>query len=107
MNPFQAESTLPRIAGHDVLYVSELDLLGAADREVMQAVHADKRVLISADTDFGQLLAIGHHPGPSVLIFRRTPHRPEERALVLLAGAVVVFTGDRIRIRHFPIVAEE
>ena len=71
-------------------------------------------MLISADTDFGELLALGRHPGPSVLLLRRAPHRPDQQALLLLgslrdveeslaAGAVVILTGDRVRIRSLPI----
>jgi len=103
-------------AGHEAVHVGDLDLLGARDEQILQAAARSGAVLISADTDFGELLALGRHPGPSVLIFRRAPHRPDQQALLLLgslpdveesltAGAVVILTGDRVRIRSLPITS--
>lgn len=103
-----------REAGHDAVHVGDLQLLGAQDDAVLAAAARDGRVLLSADTDFGELLALGRHPGPSVVIFRRAPHRPERQVVLLLAslpdiadsltaGAVVVLTTDRARIRLLPI----
>jgi predicted nuclease of predicted toxin-antitoxin system len=100
--------------GHDVVHAGDAGLLGASDVEVMQAARNDGRVLVSADTDFGELLAIGRHPGPSVVIFRRAPRRPEAQVRLLLgaleeseeelrAGAVVVLTAEWMRIRMLPI----
>ncbi len=101
-------------AGHRATHVGDLQLLGAPDEAVLQAAAGTGCVLISADTDFGELLALGRHPGPSVVILRRAPHRPPAQAALILAslaavedslaaGAVVVLTGDRVRIRLLPI----
>jgi hypothetical protein len=60
------------------------------------------------------LLAIGQHPGPSVILLRRAPHLPDEQADLLLtalgeveadldAGAVVVLGRGRARVRRLPI----
>jgi hypothetical protein len=46
-------------AGHDALHVGDLDLLGASDDAVMAAADTTGCVLVSADTDFGELLALG------------------------------------------------
>jgi predicted nuclease of predicted toxin-antitoxin system len=102
------------IEGHDTIHVGELGLLGAPDTDVMRSAVDSERIVVSADTDFGELLAVGRHPGPSVVLFRRAPHRPEEQARLLLAslaeaeeslmqGAVVVVSRDRVRIRLLPI----
>lgn len=45
--------------GHDAIHLGDLGLLGAADDLVMAAAAQAGRVLISADTDFGELLAVG------------------------------------------------
>jgi hypothetical protein len=34
---------------------------------------ASKRCVVSVDTDFGELLAVGNHADPSVVLLRRTP----------------------------------
>lgn len=110
-------STLLRMSGHDAVHLGDLDLLGAPDEDVMAAATREQRILLSADTDFGQLLAIGRHPGPSVVLFRRTAHRAEVQVGMLLAnlatvedalrkGAVVVITGEKVRFRSLPIYPE-
>ena len=101
-------------AGHDAVHVGDLELLGAPDTDVMAAARTSDRSIISADTDFGELLAIGHHPGPSVILLRRAPHLPDEQAKLVLAavetiepdldaGAVIVLGRGRARVRRLPI----
>jgi predicted nuclease of predicted toxin-antitoxin system len=101
-------------SGHDAVHVGDLGLLGAPDRDVMATARAAHRCIVSVDTDFGELLAIGRHTGPSVVLLRRAPHRPDEQAALLLgalrqleedivAGAIVVLTHERARIRRLPI----
>jgi predicted nuclease of predicted toxin-antitoxin system len=110
----QRVARLMRDAGHDAVHVGDLDLLGAPDIDVMAAARKDDRTVISADTDFGELLAIGRHPGPSVILLRRAPHLPDEQAELLLAalggveadldaGAVVSLGRGRARVRRLPI----
>lgn len=105
-------------ASHDTVHVGDLDLLGSIDDIVMQTARAARRVLISADTDFGELLALGSYAGPSVVLLRRSPHEVEDQVRILLAGlnavadelaegAIVVLTPDRIRVRSLPITTIE
>lgn len=106
--------TLLSNAGHDAVHVADLGLLGAADQDVMATAKVQSRVLVSADTDFGELLAAGRALGPSFVLFRRTRRIAEEQTAVLLAnlpdvepdldaGAVVVLAEDRIRVRRLPL----
>ncbi len=101
-------------AGHDATHVLDLQLGGAADEVIMRTAAEMDAVLISADTDFGELLAIGRHPGPSVVLLRRAPRRPADQARLLLRalpevgdsldrGAVVVLTPGRARVRLLPV----
>ena len=46
-------------AGHDAIHVSEVGLLSAPDPEIMEAAAREGRVLLTADADFGALLALG------------------------------------------------
>lgn len=95
--------------GHEAVHVGDLDLLGATDLEVMASAVESGRVVISADTDFGELLAKGGGTLPSVILLRRH-HEPAGQAAAilssmpdieesLLSGAMVVITDDRVRIR--------
>ena len=107
-------SVLLNDAGHDAIHVGDLGLLGATDGDVLQAALTEARVLVSADTDFGELLATGQALGPSFVLFRRSRRVAEEQIAVLLAnladveddlqaGAVVVLAEDRIRVRRLPL----
>ena len=116
LSPVVAERL--RAGGHDVTHVRDLGLAGATDAEVMDTAAADSRVLVSADTDFGMLLALRGTARPSLVLLRRSSQRkPELQAALLLvnlpavedaldAGAVVVIEEDRIRVRALPIGSE-
>jgi predicted nuclease of predicted toxin-antitoxin system len=101
-------------AGHDVVHVVDRDLAGHVDDEVLAAALHEERVLVSADTDFGELLARQSLALPSLVLFRQGNRSPEHQAATLLdnldqiaddldAGAIVVFTIDNIRIRALPV----
>ena len=101
-------------AGHDVVHVSDRGLAGHVDDEVLTAARDEGRVLVSADTDFGELLAKQGLALPSLVLFQQGNRGPEHHAATLLdnldyvaedlaAGAIVVFTDDNIRMRSLPI----
>lgn len=73
--------------GWDVVHVSSLGLRAASDKVVLAAARDENRVLVSADTDFGALLAITHDPGPSVVLVRRVAgRRVDDLADILVAN---------------------
>ncbi len=101
--------------GHDVVHVRQLGLTSAPDDAVLDAAAADRRVLISADTDFGAILAQRRADNPSVLLIRRVANRRavEQGQLILdnldqvagdlETGAIVVLGERSVRIRKLPI----
>ncbi len=44
--------------GHNAVHVSDIGLRGAPDETILAAADEDSRTLITADTDFGTLLAL-------------------------------------------------
>jgi predicted nuclease of predicted toxin-antitoxin system len=59
--------------------VRHYSLQAASDAEIFERAAAEARIVVSADTDFGTLLAHRRTAEPSVILFRRaTQPRPSE-----------------------------
>ena len=86
----------------------------ASDPEIFERAQREGRVMVSADTDFGTLLALWGRQGPSFILLRESDKKPHRQAARIIEnlpfiqndlrqGAIVVFEDHRIRIRKLPI----
>jgi predicted nuclease of predicted toxin-antitoxin system len=102
-------------AGHEAIHVGEIGLLTAPDPEIMRAAADADRILVTADSDFAAMLALGGARAPSVVLLRSADHMraPEQAALLaanlpgvaeeLERGAIVSLTRRHLRVRELPI----
>ncbi len=113
LSPAVAEGL--RQAGHDAVHVRDYGMAAEDDEIIFDRAAAEGRILISADTDFGTILALRKTPKPSVILFRLSAqHHPDRQIRLLLAmlndlsvdldrGCIAVFEDTRIRVRPLPI----
>ncbi len=113
LSPLVAEGLVAK--GHDAVHTAELGLATADDGVILQRAAADNRVIVSADTDFGDLLVLHGTRKPSIVLIRSSAKRRADQVLALLLvnlpavetdlneGAIVVLDSDRVRIRRLPI----
>jgi predicted nuclease of predicted toxin-antitoxin system len=73
-------------AGHEVVHVAACGLAGHVDDEVLAAAREERRVLVSADTDFGVLLVKQSLTLPSLVLCRQGNRSPEHQAATLLGN---------------------
>ncbi|MBI5705876.1 MAG: DUF5615 family PIN-like protein [Armatimonadetes bacterium] len=101
--------------GIEASHVRALGLQASADSEVVQAALESGSVLVTADSDFPEMLALSGATGPSVLYLTGDyPTQPEPLAILLAnqvaliekeldEGAVVALSSQRMRLRKLPI----
>lgn len=88
----------------------------ATDQEIFDFARKEKRILISADTDFGLLLAQWNKKSPSVIIFRKGAERNPFTQMKLLNmnlvgkveealenGSIIIIEKNKLRIKSLPI----
>ena len=113
LSPVLAE--LLRKAGHEAVHVRDIGLHHAADEDIFERAASEDFVLVTADTDFGTLLARRSTSKPSLILFRGEGSRkPEALAALMLLnlaqltdaltmGCIMTFEPARLRVRPLPI----
>ena len=103
-----------RRSGYDVLHVREYGMQRASDQEIFERALKEERFIVSADTDFGFLLARWNQEKPSLVLFRNFSNLAEHqtRALVIIMerfqseleqGSIIVVEPNKVRIRKLPL----
>ena len=96
-----------RAAGLDVEWVGDWPA-DPGDREILERAHADGRVLVTADNDFGELAVRQGIPHSGIIRLAMTPVILEAEVCLaaiaafereLLAGAIVTAAPRRMRLR--------
>ncbi len=106
-----------RQLNHDVIHLRESNLIRISDTEIYAKAERERRIILTFDLDFGEIVAASGKILPSVITFRlrntRTPHVIERLAKVLddssevlEKGAIIIVEETRYRIRRLPIFLE-
>ncbi len=102
-------------AGYDSVHVRVYGMHSAPDEEIVARALQEERVVVSADTDFGVILATQGASHPSFVLFR-DPNLllAQDYANILIpalstlapelaAGCIAVFRNGRLRVRKLPL----
>jgi len=78
VSPFLAESLVAR--GYDAIHVRDLGMAAVPDEDIFALATQEDRIIVSADTAFGTLLAFQQTSKSSFILFRQTDKRPVSNA---------------------------
>lgn len=95
--------------GHDVTAIAHDYPSALGDQEVLAIARREGRILITNDSDFGDLVFRDHHPHAGVIFFRLKPESTDEDKIARLGPLLlshrdqlskfIVVTERRIRVR--------
>jgi predicted nuclease of predicted toxin-antitoxin system len=114
MGVSQSTAAELRRHGHDVVHLSEAGLHRMPDTDILEMAKRERRVILTFDLDFSDLLATGLYELPSVVVFRLQDQTPAsvdprlrqllvEREADLAEGVIVMVEERRYRLRRLPI----
>ena len=100
--------------GFDTIHLLEENLERLPDVKIIEKAKHEKRLIITFDLDFGDLLALSQDSLPTVILIRLKNANPKAVTPKLLsilvnhrddleAGSIVTLTENRIRVRKLPI----
>lgn len=103
-----------REEGHDVIHLREEGLHGLSDEKIFKKAASERRVILTFDLDFGEIIALSGGNLVSVILFRlrntrspyllkRLKHVLGESSELLERGAVITVEETRHRVRKLPV----
>jgi predicted nuclease of predicted toxin-antitoxin system len=103
-----------RSLGYDTVRVSDALTPEAADEEIIAEAERDRRIILTQDLDFSDIVALSGRAAPSVISLRLASSRIEtvnsrlEQVLPaieseLMQGALIAVEDTRIRTRKLPL----
>jgi len=104
-----------RAADFDAMHVVDLGMMTATDDEIFDRAAIDGLIVVTADSDFGMMLALRRATSPSVVHLRHVAElAPDDHTALLVAnlstvaedllrGAIVSLSPSRLAVRDLPI----
>ncbi|MBD2597779.1 hypothetical protein BCD64_13635 [Nostoc sp. MBR 210] len=103
-----------RSGGYDVVHLRDEGLQRLPDNEILIKARTERRILLTVDLDFAQLLAVSGDNLPSVILFRLGNENYDvinERLTQVLrecqedleAGSIISVSNETFRVRRLPI----
>jgi predicted nuclease of predicted toxin-antitoxin system len=99
----------PRSQGYDVSWVAEIER-SSADDKILDTARREKRILLTNDKDFGELVFLQRKLTTGVILFRFETEDALSKVMVLmkvipqyidkLSGHFTVISENRIRFRY-------
>jgi predicted nuclease of predicted toxin-antitoxin system len=103
-----AIATALRDAGHDVLFAGDLDWR-MSDVDMLSLANREQRIILTMDTDFGELVYSSRQPHAGILLLRMPGASRAEKLQVVqeiverygdqLPGHFCVYRQGRLRVR--------
>ncbi len=96
-----------RAAGHDVVWAGDWPT-DPGDETILAQAHAERRILVTLDKDFGELAVVHNRPHSGILRLVNYSARQQSAVCLavlaahgndLLAGAIVTAEAGRMRLR--------
>ncbi len=100
--------------GHAAVHAQDVGLAEADDSEIVELARKESRIIVTADLDFGQLLAMSNADGPGVILFRGGNYSEREMRELLekvlnsvdnqvLPKSICVVDKKRVRVTRLPL----
>jgi predicted nuclease of predicted toxin-antitoxin system len=99
LNVGEAVAEALKLAGHDVVFISDGDPT-MRDRDILRLAVHDQRIVITMDHDFGELVYRSGEPHAGILLLRMPDSTASEKVRVV--GEIISRFGGQLP-RHFSV----